>query len=91
MNSSAALGPVVSTVPIYLAPTIAAYRNGVSQLFKIFLINAFLGWSIVGWGYALSLALKDVPLNEKRVACDACRKSSKQKSKYCFHCAYYLR
>jgi hypothetical protein len=46
---------------IHFLPTIiAALRNGRSVV-GIFLLNLFLGWTVIGWVIALVWALRDEP------------------------------
>jgi len=42
---------------IYFMPTIIAIARRRSNLVLVLLINAFLGWTLVGWVIALILAL----------------------------------
>ncbi len=46
---------LVSAVLCFL-PTIIAFKRNLPNKIKIFLINLFLGWTIVGWFVALSMA-----------------------------------
>ena len=41
---------------IYFMPTIIAVATRKSKMVTIFMINAFLGWTIIGWIIALILA-----------------------------------
>ncbi|PKA23034.1 superinfection immunity protein [Leptospira meyeri] len=41
----------------YMLPTIISLIKK-KQSYKLVLINLLLGWTIIGWFYALSLALK---------------------------------
>lgn len=45
---------------IYFLPTIIAYNRESPNLILVFLINLFLGWSIIGWFLALFISLKVV-------------------------------
>jgi len=51
----------MSTV-IYFLPSIVALARSKRDLLAIFLLNFFLGWSVIGWIVALVWAAKsDVP------------------------------
>lgn len=52
------LGGVVFLIglSIYLAPTVEATARKREAIFTIFLINLFLGWTVVGWFVATRLA-----------------------------------
>jgi hypothetical protein len=47
---------------MYFLPSIIALARGKRDLLAIFLLNFFLGWSVIGWFVALIWAAKnDVP------------------------------
>ncbi len=47
---------------MYFLPSIIALARSKRDLLAIFLLNLFLGWSVIGWIVALVWALKnDVP------------------------------
>jgi hypothetical protein len=43
---------------LYFLPTFEAWKKGHSNLIAIALVNAFLGWSLIGWVAALVWAFK---------------------------------
>lgn len=43
---------------IYFVPTIVAFKKGQPNKVSIFLLNLFLGWSLIGWVIALVWATK---------------------------------
>jgi len=48
---------------LYFLPSIIAVARGKRDLLAIFLLNLFLGWSIIGWIVALVWAVKhDAPM-----------------------------
>jgi hypothetical protein len=48
---------------LYLLPSIIALARSKRDLLAIFLLNLFLGWSIIGWFVALIWAAKnDAPV-----------------------------
>ena len=52
----------LSTV-MYFLPSIIALAKSKRDLLAIFLLNFFLGWSVIGWFVALIWAAKnDVPM-----------------------------
>jgi len=47
---------------MYFLPAIIALARSKRDLFSIFLLNLFLGWTMIGWVVALVWAVKtDVP------------------------------
>lgn len=42
---------------LYLLPTVNAYWNKKRNAGSVFVINFFLGWSIIGWVIALSMSM----------------------------------
>ena len=47
----------------YFLPTIVAFARSKRDLLSIFLLNLFLGWTLIGWIVALVWAAKvDAPL-----------------------------
>lgn len=42
----------------YFAPSIVAWMRHVRDIGSIIAINALFGWSIIGWGIALAMALR---------------------------------
>jgi hypothetical protein len=48
---------------MYFLPSIIALARGKRDILAIFLLNLFLGWSVIGWVVALIWAAKhDVPV-----------------------------
>jgi len=48
---------------MYFLPSIVALARSKRDLLAIFLLNLFLGWSVIGWVVALVWAVKnDVPV-----------------------------
>ncbi len=49
---------------IYIIPTIVAYSRNTLNKNTVFVLNLFLGWTVVGWIVFLAMALKkDIPTN----------------------------
>jgi hypothetical protein len=48
----------VIVVAMYLTPSLIAVERNPHSSRKIFLLNLFLGWTIVGWVIALMQALR---------------------------------
>lgn len=44
---------------LYLYPSIIAVKRRKKDLWKIIIINVFLGWTLIGWGIALTYAYGD--------------------------------
>ena len=62
-GGSVALGAVVWIVIIaaYWVPSIVAGGRHVPNLGAVVIINAFLGWSLIGWVVALAMACRSKP------------------------------
>lgn len=41
----------------YLVPSFVAMQRGLKQTASIFVLNFFMGWTVIGWVLALMLAL----------------------------------
>lgn len=52
-----ALGLIVLLVA-YFVPAFVAYSRGVPNKGSVFVINLFLGWTVVGWVVALAMAAR---------------------------------
>ncbi|WP_242436863.1 superinfection immunity protein [Streptomyces sp. CB02488] len=42
----------------YFVPTVVAFMRGVSNSGSVFVLNLFLGWTLVGWVVALAMAAR---------------------------------
>jgi hypothetical protein len=47
---------------LYFLPSIVALARSKRDLLAIFLLNLFLGWSVIGWVVALVWAVKTDPV-----------------------------
>ena len=57
-----------SLVLLYFLPTLLVIRDKEKSRVLIFVVNLFLGWTIVGWVVALAWAIKrEPPTNLKQV------------------------
>lgn len=56
-NSPMSLVLMVGLLMLYFVPSYVAYSRRLKQTASIFVFNLFFGWTILGWGLALSLAL----------------------------------
>lgn len=45
-------------VGIYFIPTIVATQRNVVNKWSVAVINAFLGWTLIGWVIALAMAMR---------------------------------
>ena len=50
---------------IYFAPAMVASYRGAKNIGSVFVINLFLGWTLVGWVVALAMAFSDVAKDKK--------------------------
>jgi hypothetical protein len=55
-------------VGVYLAPVIVALARRSSRLAAVVVLDVFLGWSIVGWIWALALAVKPEEVSDDDAA-----------------------
>lgn len=46
---------------LYWSPTIVGYARHVPNQGSVLVIDAFLGWTVVGWVVALAMACRSVP------------------------------
>lgn len=47
------LGLIVGIVYLYFLPSLIAFLRGYKNTLSIFLLNVFLGWTVLGWVSAL--------------------------------------
>ena len=48
----------VVAICMYFLPTIIAFRRKVVNAGSVFVINLFLGWSLIGWVVSLAMAVR---------------------------------
>lgn len=53
MNGTPSFIPLMFLVMIYLLPTVIAFTRKHGNLMPIFLVNFFLGWTLIGWFVSL--------------------------------------
>lgn len=51
----------ILVVVVYFLPSIIGYMRKVPNIGSVFVINFFLGWSLIGWVVALAMAARSVP------------------------------
>jgi Superinfection immunity protein len=51
---------------LYFLPSIMAFARSKRDLLAIFLLNLFLGWTVIGWVVSLVWAVKTDPLGVVR-------------------------
>lgn len=52
---------VVMILMLYFLPTIIGAIRKVPNVVSVFVINFFLGWSLIGWVVALAMAARTAP------------------------------
>jgi hypothetical protein len=60
-HPAAEIGPVIAIIGLlvlYLFPTAIAVEMDNRNLLAIFILNVFLGWTVLGWVIALIWAVK---------------------------------
>ena len=83
---------------IYFIPTINAYSRKHRSAAGIFLLNLFLGWTLLGWIIALvwsatgdvKTADPAVPSPATHVLCPECRELVLRDARKCKHCGCAL-
>lgn len=67
------IGPILAAVAIivlapamYFLPSIVAHRRGHNNKTAIVLLNAFLGWTVLGWLGAMVWAVANPPAVAKQ-------------------------
>jgi Superinfection immunity protein len=48
-------------VLVYFLPAVVASRRQVPNAGSVFVLNLFLGWTLIGWVVALAMACRTVP------------------------------
>lgn len=51
----------VSGFVAYWVPSVIAFVRGVPNKWSVAVINWLLGWTLIGWAVALSMAVRDKP------------------------------
>jgi len=91
---------LIFVAAVYFLPWIIAYYRRHSNLLALFLLNLFLGWTILGWIAALVWAAMKVPKLElgvpltnlptqeaERMPCPSCGESISVAAKKCRFCS----
>lgn len=52
------------SVGLYFAPAIVALNRKVANKWSVLVINALLGWTLIGWAVALAMAVRDRPAKQ---------------------------
>ena len=88
---------VIVVLTCYFIPTGVAYSRDHRSFNAIFLVNFFLGWSILGWLWALIWANtgnvetpSTSPNGNTHVKCPDCAELVKREAKICKHCGCKL-
>jgi Superinfection immunity protein len=71
MDAWLALGLVLLVLIIYFLPSLVATNRGKKHSEAIFVLNLFLGWTILGWVAALVWSVADEPLISDRKVSNA--------------------
>lgn len=83
---------MVISVAIYFAPTITAWQK--PQRGSVFVINFFLGWTLIGWVVALAWAAKNelppqvIIHGAPPILCHSCGHYSQPNSRFCENCGH---
>lgn len=52
---------LLGMVAAYFAPALVAFSRGVPSKWSVFVVNLFLGWTLIGWVVALAMAARSKP------------------------------
>jgi hypothetical protein len=55
---TATLALIVVVLGMYWLPSIVGYCRHAPRIFAVVVMNALLGWTVIGWLVSLSMALK---------------------------------
>ena len=53
---------IIALIAAYWSPTIIASLRHVPNIGSVAVINGLLGWTLVGWAVALSMAVRSIPV-----------------------------
>lgn len=85
---------LVVGVFFYFVPTYYAKRRGHPSHSAIFILNLFLGWTLIGWVGALVWSFSGkpdgIPSPETHVKCPDCAELVLKQAKVCKHCGCRL-
>ena len=56
----------------YFAPSFVASHRKVPNTGSVMVVNALLGWTVIGWAVALAMACRDVPARHGPPPCYRC-------------------
>jgi len=83
---------VIVVLGIYLIPTIVGKARNVPNIGSVFVINFFLGWSLIGWAVALAMAVRTVApstqviIHRNESVCGSCGTPLGVGAKFCASC-----
>lgn len=72
---------VIVLVGLYFLPTIIAMSRQHHNAASIFVINLFLGWTLIGWAIAMAMAVSTTSPEQQQ---------SQQASRRCPYCAEFI-
>jgi hypothetical protein len=85
---------ILLSLLIYFAPSIVASYRKHKSTGAIQAVNFFLGWTLVGWLWALIWAntgnIDDSPTPETHIKCPDCRELILRDARVCKHCGCKL-
>ena len=50
---------IVGALVVYWVPAVTAWVRHVPNKGSVFVVNLFLGWTVIGWIVALAMAMRD--------------------------------
>lgn len=50
---------IIGAIVVYWVPAVTAWVRHVPNKGSVFVVNLFLGWTVIGWIVALAMAMRD--------------------------------
>jgi len=91
-NGGSTLVGLAIALFVYFLPAIIGRIRGVPNLGSIFVINLFLGWTLIGWVIALAMAARSrevkptSKVDRMHRECPFCKEPMRRDASVCPHC-----
>lgn len=82
---------IIFAIFFYFLPTYFANARQHQSKTAIFIVNLFLGWTLIGWVGALAWSFTGISTEDAGLfKCPDCAETIKRDAKVCKHCGYRL-